>query len=415
MNKREGKSMKKSIALKLGAVSLLLALCLGLSGCVSDQVQTQGTITAVNASGQTIEIKTDAGQSQTVSVGAKTCLYNGEGLWINKGFLTLDEIHAGQYLVVKQSPNPEGKLIADRGDVFNQRPENLRGAPATVPTAASTSSPTAGSTIGAQPLGTIPASNPGGSNYTLKTDPAAEAAFPDVARKYRETPVKPELPEEAHKYVVQGDFAIEKRNLPVAIDRYTDALKIAPWWPEGYLKRGQLLAEIELYNAAIADMKKFLLLAPDTKEAREAQDNIYKWESASNLAVPKSTTPGGGESAFTGHLSGQYSGHTHSLPPWPQHGTFDFIINADGTVAATADKASMSGKVDTAGHITVSANTDLGYSFTGQLTKSGNTLSGRGTWEKFRKAQFMIPAGTIASGDWSGSGDDTSPTTPAPK
>ncbi len=147
--------------------------------------------------------------------------------------------------------------------------------------------PTVANTGGAQTLGTTPASNVGGSNYSLKTDPAAEAAFPDVARKYRETPVKPELSEEAHKCAVQGDFAIEKKNLPVAIDRYTDALKIAPWWPEGYLKRGRLLAEIELYDAAIADMKKFLLLAPEAKEAREAQDNIYKWESAGTLTASK--------------------------------------------------------------------------------------------------------------------------------
>jgi tetratricopeptide (TPR) repeat protein len=161
--------------------------------------------------------------------------------------------------------------------------------------------PTVANTGGAQTPGPTSASNPGGSNYTLKTDPAAEAAFPEVARKYRETPVKPELPEEAHKYAVQGDFAIEKKNLPVAIDRYTDALKIAPWWPEGHLKRGQLLAEIELYDAAIADMKKFLLLAPEAKEAREAQDNIYKWESAGTLTASKgqSLTP-----ATTGSTTG---------------------------------------------------------------------------------------------------------------
>jgi len=401
--------MKKNFALKLAAGRLLLVLCLGLSGCASNQTRTQGTITAVNVSVHTIQIKTDAGQSQTLSLTDNSSFLSGESAWRKK--VPLDQIQVGGYLVVftRSSTNADGSSIVDWGEVFNKKPANLRGSESETPAA----SPTSVSTTSATPVG-----NPSGSNYSLKTDPAAEAAFPEVARKYREMPAKPELSEEAHKYVVQGDFAIEKKNLPVAIDRYTDALKVAPWWPEGYLKRGQLLAGIELYNAAIADMKKFLLLAPDTKEAREAQDNIYKWESASNLAVPKSTTPGGGESAFTGHLSGQYSGHTHSLPPWPQHGTFDFIINADGTVVSTATKGPMfgvSGKVDTAGHITVSANTDLGYSFTGQLTKSGNTLSGRGTWEKFRKAHFMVPAGTIASGDWSGSGDDTSPTTPAPK
>ncbi len=142
--------MKPTITNQLGRGALLLALCIGLSGCVSNQIQTQGTITAVNASGQTIEIKTDEGQTQTVSVAANIVLYDGERLL--KKRMTLDQIKAGNYLVVKQSPNPEGKLVADWGDVFNQRPTNLRGsgsvAPITGLTAGSTAAPTAGSTLG---------------------------------------------------------------------------------------------------------------------------------------------------------------------------------------------------------------------------------------------------------------------------
>jgi tetratricopeptide (TPR) repeat protein len=114
-------------------------------------------------------------------------------------------------------------------------------------------------------------------------DPAAEAAFQVEARKYRELAVKPGLPEEARKYAVQGDFAVEKKNLAVAVARYADALKVAPWWPEGHFKRGRLLADMERYGEAVDEMQRFLLLAPDAKEAREAQDNIYKWESAGSL------------------------------------------------------------------------------------------------------------------------------------
>jgi hypothetical protein len=136
--------MKPTITNQLGRGALLLALCIGLSGCVSNQIQTQGTITAVNASGQTIEIKTDAGQSQTVSVAANTVLYDGERLLRTK--MTLDQIKAGNYLVVKQSPNPEGKLIADWGGVFNQRPTNLRGSGSVAPTAGLTAGPTSGAT-----------------------------------------------------------------------------------------------------------------------------------------------------------------------------------------------------------------------------------------------------------------------------
>lgn len=143
--------------------------------------------------------------------------------------------------------------------------------------------------------GDKPASGAPSHAYTPKVDPAAEAAFPEIARMYREAQVKPELPEEARRYAVQGDFAVEKKNPVAAIDRYSDALKVAPWWPEGHLKRGRILAEIDQYNEAIAEMKKFLQLAPDTKEAREAQDNIYKWESAGTLSPPKTPSEQAGQ------------------------------------------------------------------------------------------------------------------------
>jgi hypothetical protein len=39
--------MKPTIAIQMGPGSVLMALCIGLSGCASERVKTQGTITAV--------------------------------------------------------------------------------------------------------------------------------------------------------------------------------------------------------------------------------------------------------------------------------------------------------------------------------------------------------------------------------
>jgi len=170
-----------------------------------------------------------------------------------------------------------------------------------------------------------------GSSPLPPPDPAAEAAFQEEARKYRELPVKPVLPEEARKYAVQGDFAVEKKNLAAAVDRYADALKVAPWWPEGHFKRGGILAQLDRYGEAVAEMKKVLLLAPDAKEARDAQDNIYKWESAGTLiasgdtsragsaGAPTSAPAAGSGMTFTGKIESFLTGsHFKSGPPlWP--------------------------------------------------------------------------------------------------
>ena len=156
--------MKPIITNQLGRGALLMALCIGLSGCVSGpngQVRSQGTVTAVNASEQTVQIKTDEGQPLTVTLAATTVLRDGDRQIKTKA--TLDQISAGKYLVAQCSKSPEGRLIADWAYVFNQRPANLRGASPTAsaaaPTAASTTASPAGSTLGPnfKPGETIPA------------------------------------------------------------------------------------------------------------------------------------------------------------------------------------------------------------------------------------------------------------------
>ena len=137
--------MKPIITNQLGRSALLMALFIGLSGCVSGptgQVRSKGTVTAVNASEQTVQIKTDEGQPLTVTLAATTVLRDGDRLIKTKA--TLDQISMGKYLVAQCSKSPEGKLIADWAYVFNQRPASMRGASpiasAAAPTASITSS-----------------------------------------------------------------------------------------------------------------------------------------------------------------------------------------------------------------------------------------------------------------------------------
>jgi tetratricopeptide (TPR) repeat protein len=165
--------------------------------------------------------------------------------------------------------------------------------------------------------------------YRPPVDAAAEAAFQEEARKYRDMKVKPALPEEAHKYAMQGDFAVEKKNLPAAADRYADALKVAPWWPEGHFKRGLVLADLEQYDEAIGEMKKYLLLAPNGKDARTAQDNIYKWESAGPLLSGQSAAAAAA-STFTGTV-------TNSIPTNPRWYGADVWARLEAA-AANGDK-----------------------------------------------------------------------------
>ena len=102
--------------------------------------------------------------------------------------------------------------------------------------------------------------------------------FQEVAAKYLAANPKPDLPEEARKFKVQAEFAMQEKQFDKAVELYGKALDIAPWWPEGHFNRALILGETKKYWEAMREMKRYLLLVPDASNARAAQDKIYQWE-----------------------------------------------------------------------------------------------------------------------------------------
>lgn len=107
---------------------------------------------------------------------------------------------------------------------------------------------------------------------------AKKNTFEEEAKKYRELKIKPELSEEARKFKVQANAAFERKDFETADTRYSEALKLAPWWPQGHFNRALIQAELGKYRSAIEEMNKYLLLVPDAPDARAAKDKIYIWE-----------------------------------------------------------------------------------------------------------------------------------------
>lgn len=110
-------------------------------------------------------------------------------------------------------------------------------------------------------------------------DPAQEAVFERAAQSYRNAQVKPPLPEEAVKYKVQAELAVQQKRFDDAVDLYEQALGIAPWWPAGHYNRGLILGELQDYQGGIRALQKYLKLEPDAANARAVQLKIYQWES----------------------------------------------------------------------------------------------------------------------------------------
>ena len=62
----------------------------------------------------------------------------------------------------------------------------------------------------------------------------ANDPFQEVVKQYKTANTKPQIPEEARKYRVQAEFAVQEKRLDKAIELYGKALEIVPWWPEGH-------------------------------------------------------------------------------------------------------------------------------------------------------------------------------------
>jgi hypothetical protein len=114
--------------------------------------------------------------------------------------------------------------------------------------------------------------------YDKANDPEKMLKFQEEALRYRETNPKPALPEDARRLRVQAEGAVAAKRFLEAADKYGKAIEIAPWWPEAHFNRAVVLAELQNFDSAMAEMKRYLLLKPDAPDARQAQDFIYAWE-----------------------------------------------------------------------------------------------------------------------------------------
>jgi hypothetical protein len=107
---------------------------------------------------------------------------------------------------------------------------------------------------------------------------ADEAEFADEAKRYREMPVKPTLPEDVQRARVAAEDAFNNKDFENAYWYYMEGLAIEPLWPQGLFNAALLEGELHWYNSAALHMKRYLLLVPDAANAKAAREKMYLWE-----------------------------------------------------------------------------------------------------------------------------------------
>jgi tetratricopeptide (TPR) repeat protein len=91
-------------------------------------------------------------------------------------------------------------------------------------------------------------------------------------------PTPPEMPDDAHRHVVRGEALLNQGMMDRALVEFNEALRIAPYMPKMYYNTALIYGELKQYDQAIRQMHLYLTVAPETPDARAAQDQITKWE-----------------------------------------------------------------------------------------------------------------------------------------
>lgn len=105
------------------------------------------------------------------------------------------------------------------------------------------------------------------------------ARFEPIAAQYRALASKPSVSEEQRRLIVQANALSQQKKYDKAVEQYLKALELNPTsYPAAYFNLALLNEQLIRPLSAIIYMKHYLLLEPQAKDARSAQDKIYEWE-----------------------------------------------------------------------------------------------------------------------------------------
>ena len=125
----------------------------------------------------------------------------------------------------------------------------------------------------------------------LQKTPTDNALREKIIKLVQTLKPAPAISEEAREPFVMGATVLKKASDPAgaskAVDLFTQALTIAPWFAEAYYNRALARETAGLFEPAIDDLKLYLEFKLTDAERREAQDKIYSLKADAQLATAK--------------------------------------------------------------------------------------------------------------------------------
>ena len=125
----------------------------------------------------------------------------------------------------------------------------------------------------------------------LQKTPTDDALREKIIKLATSIKPAPAIPEEAREPFVMGATVLKKASDPAgagkAVDLFTQALNIAPWFADAYYNRAIAREAAGQFEPAVDDLKLYLNFKLTDSERREAQDKIYALKANAQLASVK--------------------------------------------------------------------------------------------------------------------------------
>jgi hypothetical protein len=170
----------------------------------------------------------------------------------------------------------------------------------------------------------------------LQTNPSDDALRRRIIEQARTTRPAPQVPAEARDNFIQGiaitQAATDAGGQRLAVARFNDALRLAPWWGDAYYNRGIAQDLAGEHAAAIASLQFYLLTGPSAQDERETRDRISAIQGRQALAAQNAVSEAQSrEAAFWRSIDGaRYLCHTEG-PVSDTRGRVIGVLRTDTT------------------------------------------------------------------------------------
>ncbi len=178
------------------------------------------------------------------------------------------------------------------------------------------------------------------TQYVSALQKAPEGSADD--QRLRETIIKlvqklsppPAIPEEARRYSVRGQIAIEEAKSPADFDEaakeFGKTLRVAPWWADGYYNLAVAQEKAGQLNEAIRSLKLYLLAAPASSDAEKIKRQIYALEYREEKAAKEAGTKRQEQEARAGAKAERKAGVPSLAGYWRDTIGSRYLFKVDG-------------------------------------------------------------------------------------